>query len=513
MIWGSSVSDQVVVSEESRLSGTQRPRSLSAQPLTIVAILAILLGIGLRLLDARLPLWLDEVLTAVIVMQPNFGELIPQILRDANAPLYYVLMYYWTHLFGISEVALRFPAFLFGAMTPALALIPIKAIHRDTRFVWAISLAFWLPGIWYSQEARCYSLVLFMATGCTLAYARLLDAPSLRRAALWVVLASLGILSHYYAAILVGCQGLAYLWMHRRQALRTWPAALLFIPALAWIGVHLPWVLKFSGGNAWQSRLRVEDLPGVANFLLGGIAAAALLSLLALAPLYLYRKLRGATPAPASSPPLSAAAQTAAATAAMGAAVLILMGVLTPSFVDRYLMSFAPGIMLGVALIISWLGRRDPLVPLTVAIALAAFAGIWASGSRASAFKEYNFEVASQTLMQAGIKHLVFVLDSPMASVIDRGQLDATGAFFLRRAGHSVTSETVVLRPDQDPHAQIIAAANRPNTGILWIYDLSVRSTVAKNFPPRLGEAGSGWKCQHIRHAVRFNVGACHRGA
>ena len=61
-----------------------------------------------------------------------------------------------------------------------VALIPTRGMERNVRLLWCRLVALWITGIWYSQEARSYSLALFLSMACTLAYVRLLTQPSMR---------------------------------------------------------------------------------------------------------------------------------------------------------------------------------------------------------------------------------------------------------------------------------------------------------------------------------------------
>jgi len=276
----------------------------SADPLVAAGWAAVVLGLALRLFARPdLPLWLDEAWTGAIVAQDSLGAVLRESLLDANAPLYFALMHGWSLLFGLSNGALRFPALVFGALAPLIALIPVKGMPRGVRYLWCALIALWIPGVWYSQEARCYTLLLLLAMACTVAYMRLLAQPDLRRATVWALLGALCILTHYHALVLVACQGLGYLALHRFQALRTWPAALIFAPALGWVVVHLPRLAQFADPQvAWFGRLGLADIPGIVFFMLGDIPVA--IGLICVALIWLaVGLLRGATAATDTAEP------------------------------------------------------------------------------------------------------------------------------------------------------------------------------------------------------------------
>src|SRR5439155_18720085 len=88
--------------------------------------------------------------------------------------------------------------------------------------------------VWYSQEARSYSLlVLFVAWGLYL-FARCLSDPSRRNLGLWAAASGLALCSHYFAIFPVAAEGL---WL----VVRGWPrrAPIVAVGATAAVGIAL----------------------------------------------------------------------------------------------------------------------------------------------------------------------------------------------------------------------------------------------------------------------------------
>src|SRR3989339_530665 len=72
----------------------------------------------IRLIALNQSLWLDEAVTANVVKNFNFLQIINKFSpTDFHPPLYYLMMKLWTNLFGYSEVALRFPSIIFSLLT------------------------------------------------------------------------------------------------------------------------------------------------------------------------------------------------------------------------------------------------------------------------------------------------------------------------------------------------------------------------------------------------------------
>ena len=478
--------------------------------LAIVVFAAFVLGTILRLVVVHryLPLSLDEAWTGAIVAQPTLRATIDQSLFEPNAPSYFIFMYFWTKWFGLSDSALRLPSFVFGAIAPLITLLPSKGMERSARLVWCGLVALWIPGIWYSQEARNYSLAFFLATACTVAYVRLLTQPSMQAAIGWALLGCLTILTQYHSLLLVGCQGIGYLVVHRQRALRTWPAALLFLPAVAWMVAHIPRVLQYADPKASIYPLvKLGSLLEVIYFLVGDVRLAILLLIAALA--------LGVLAWQSTSPPRRAkfpdatSVWVAAGTAAVGALVLISIGTLRPTFAVRYLIAFTPGILLGFSLLAARFGQRWELVPVGIVILFGIFA--CAENARISQIdgkSVWNFEQASHELEKYGVDQVVFLLDSPVTKILQPSQLKALGGFYFKRDGLTIHITPIFLQPGDNPNESLLAAATTSRSGILWLYEPQFSNTAAVSV--QIEQIDRAWVCNNF---VREPLGvvACHR--
>ncbi len=121
-------------------------------------------------------------------------------LSDTSPPLYYLLLYSWTLLFGTSDIALR----LFSAVC-SLACFPFfVGIARRTGGPAAVLpacvlFAFSPLAIYYSTEGRMYSLLWLCVLA--VAWASLVlhqGGGSFPVVALWVVASAAGFLTHYF---------------------------------------------------------------------------------------------------------------------------------------------------------------------------------------------------------------------------------------------------------------------------------------------------------------------------
>lgn len=130
----------------------------------------ILLAFGLRLyrLEAK-NLWQDEGLSAYRASQS-----LPFILsntifiqgyptHDTQPPLYFILLHLVFRLAGRSEFSGRFLSLLFSVLVVPLTYLTGKRLLSQAAGIWASSLAALSPlYLWYAQELRMYSLLVFL---------------------------------------------------------------------------------------------------------------------------------------------------------------------------------------------------------------------------------------------------------------------------------------------------------------------------------------------------------------
>ena len=132
----------------------------------MVIIIVLIVGLVLRLINLNQSLWLDEAVQA-LTAKNGFAYIFQEIIGDFHPPLYHFLMYFWTKIFGYSEISLRMPSVLFGIATIWMVFLISKRLKAGKYFPFAVS-AFMATApfhIYYSQEARMYSMATFLVSG------------------------------------------------------------------------------------------------------------------------------------------------------------------------------------------------------------------------------------------------------------------------------------------------------------------------------------------------------------
>jgi len=231
-------------------------------PLALAAILLLATFLRFYRLDAS-SLWSDEGNTWAM-LERSFGEIAAAAAADIHPPGYYWLLKGWAALFGHSAWAMR----SFSALAGILLVVVVERIGR--LIAAAAGVGPWLPLlgalavaanpllVYYSQEARMYMLLALLGAGVfwTLLGQEVFredpplpgspsssQAPPFREVS-YILLAALGLWTHYSFAIVLAAANLA--WLGRWLALRYVHSPLATWRTLAaWIGLNLIPVLLF----------------------------------------------------------------------------------------------------------------------------------------------------------------------------------------------------------------------------------------------------------------------------
>lgn len=117
----------------------------------------------IRLISLDQSLWLDEAITAKLVVNHSFRDIIRQFSPfDFHPPLYYLFLKLWSNIFGYSEISLRLPSVIFSLLTGYLLYLIGKNLYNKTTGLWASIFFLFNPlVIYYSQEARMYLMNVF----------------------------------------------------------------------------------------------------------------------------------------------------------------------------------------------------------------------------------------------------------------------------------------------------------------------------------------------------------------
>lgn len=208
----------------------------------------ILLAFGLRIcrLEAK-SLWQDEGLSAYRASQSLPFILSNTILiqgyptHDTQPPLYFILLHLVFRLAGRSEFGGRFLSLLFSVLTVPLTYLTGKRLFGQAAGTWASSLAALSPlYLWYAQELRMYSLLVFLGLLSFYTMLRALGlgegGPEINRRWLgfYILVAGAMVYTHYTSFFLLAFEALIFLavGLLRRQWMLLFLFALVLLVAL-----------------------------------------------------------------------------------------------------------------------------------------------------------------------------------------------------------------------------------------------------------------------------------------
>lgn len=198
-------------------------------------------------------IWFDESFTYRLIGFP-VPELITRTAADVHPPLYYILVKYWTVVFGSSALALR----SFSILCAALSVLggyfftaeAFKSKRAGITAAMFLALSPWT--IAYAWEARMYTLGMTLALFSSFVLIRALRKRSFGWFLVYGVLAAAFFYTHYYAIFTIIAQVVAlaavFIWQTKGrvgeiiQDRSVWWAICGYIVALLLIS---PWIPRF----------------------------------------------------------------------------------------------------------------------------------------------------------------------------------------------------------------------------------------------------------------------------
>jgi mannosyltransferase len=232
----------------------------------LIVLLALILGVALRLIHGGFSLDTDEAFSAGLASQP-FPAMIQGALEDrTHPPLHLLLLHGWFQLFGTSEAAARALSLCAFA---GFILVAGRILRRyATGFVLGGALLLFAVSplyVYYGAMVRPYALVMLTSALVFERYLALVDDPHDRaRRWTWALACGLAMATQYLAAPLIGACVVAALTRGRRVA----------VPAIAFGAAGAlavaPWLvvamLPASGGKPLAELIQWMGKPSLDGF-------------------------------------------------------------------------------------------------------------------------------------------------------------------------------------------------------------------------------------------------------
>ena len=182
----------------------------------------------------------DEAATWAIISH-GFGHVWSAVINhESTPPLYYVLAWLWSRVFGTGEVGLRSLSALCGTATiPVMWAAGRRLASGRVGLMAALLTAINPLLFWYSQEARAYSLMVLLSALSLLAMSWALQRATGLRLLAWGLTGALALTSHYFAAFAVVPEAIALLvLLGRRGSLNDDRVVLALTPVVV-VGIAL----------------------------------------------------------------------------------------------------------------------------------------------------------------------------------------------------------------------------------------------------------------------------------
>jgi 4-amino-4-deoxy-L-arabinose transferase-like glycosyltransferase len=192
----------------------------SSHILALAALTAV--GAALRIVGLDSGLWYDEIVTLVESVRQPASSIVTQFQGTNNHPLYSLLAHASVSVFGEQAWSLRLPALLFGvASIPMMFRFGEAFGSRFEALLSSLLLAVSYHHIWFSQNARGYTALLFWTMLTTWLFLRILDHRRTSLAVAYGAAAALGVYTHLTLAFIVVSHALlwaAWLWSRRKES-------------------------------------------------------------------------------------------------------------------------------------------------------------------------------------------------------------------------------------------------------------------------------------------------------
>jgi len=150
---------------------------------------------------SKFSIWFDEAFGAYLI-RFNFWDIAKYTAADVHPPFFYWLLKLWSLLFGTSELALRSMSTLFGGIAIIFGYLLVNKLFNKKAARLSLLVMVMLPMfIRYSQEARMYTLVTAIAFAATYVLTIAMNSKKKTPWVIYGILVSLGMWTHYFAAI------------------------------------------------------------------------------------------------------------------------------------------------------------------------------------------------------------------------------------------------------------------------------------------------------------------------
>ena len=224
----------------------------------------------LRVIGLNRDLWLDEVYTLILTVRRPLWEILTLFPGDNQHMFYSVLARISVVLFGEHPWTVRLPSVVFGVgAVPALYFLARELTTRREALLAATLLTVSYHHVWFSQDARGYTGLLFWTLLCTTYLLRGLRSTKRSNWMAYAVAAALGTYTHLTMVFVVASHAAICAWLllfppkNEKYRVADWklPAMGMTLAAVFTLVLYSPVVLQVQQFFSRPSKLEGISTP------------------------------------------------------------------------------------------------------------------------------------------------------------------------------------------------------------------------------------------------------------
>jgi len=252
--------------------------SIIGNQYNLILLIIIMIALMLRFYNIdNQSLWIDES-TSLYHALKSFSSNLAWVASDNNLPLYNIILWFYIRLFGTSEFSIRLLSAVFGVLSIWLiARFGREFFSKDVGLLAALLLAISSTHIYYSQEARCYSLFILLTIASFYFFKKILHEKGMKNYVFYCIFSTMLLYTHLFSVFILIFQNLLFA-LAGRLYIKRW-----IITQLAIGFLFLPWIpfliKQFLMVNSffWANQPTIIELYGLTD-IFGGLVFILILA-------------------------------------------------------------------------------------------------------------------------------------------------------------------------------------------------------------------------------------------
>lgn len=170
----------------------------------IILLLILFIGSFLRLYRLNFKgLWLDELSEVIVAESSTINGVLSGVSQHLSPPLDYIILHFFL-LFGNNDFIARLPSAIFGILSIMIIYNVAKSLFGIKEgLISALLLSLSPLHIWYSQEARMYSLFMLLSLLSILFFYKAIVENDKKMWYGFIISTALNLYTHYFAFFMI----------------------------------------------------------------------------------------------------------------------------------------------------------------------------------------------------------------------------------------------------------------------------------------------------------------------